>query len=267
MTTQESERVGVAPPRTASTAAASKAYQRRIRRQQSLDGARLTRTGSPIASALSRVPFVAMIILLLAGGIIGVLWLNTMSDAAGLRASQSRLDQMDLSTSIQAANREIATLNDPGVLASQARSRGLVPPGDAAMLEIGKDGKGTVVGTPTPVPAADAPAAAAAAMTTVPTTAVPTTAVPTTKAATTKAPAPATKAPAPKAAAASTSAAARAAAAKTAAARAAAAKAIAAKAAPVKPTAAKSVAAKTTPVKPTTVGRSRQAAVTTGAGQ
>ena len=160
MTAQETELVDRPVGRTATTVAAGKAYERRMRRQQALEGGRLTRTGSPIASALSRVPFVAMIIALLAGGIVAVLWLNTMSDAAGLRATASRLDQLALTAAIQSASREIAASQDPALLAAQAQSLGMVPPADAAILVVGKDGKGTVIGTPTPVRNA-APAMAA----------------------------------------------------------------------------------------------------------
>ena len=47
----------------------AKAYDRRSRREQAVATGRLTRTGSPIAAAMSRVPFVATIILLLAAGV------------------------------------------------------------------------------------------------------------------------------------------------------------------------------------------------------
>ena len=186
MTAQETELVD--RPASRSTVSAGKAYQRRTRRQQAVQGGRLTSTGSPIASALSRVPFVAMIIALLAGGIVGVLWLNTMSDAAGLQATESRLNQMALTAAIQSASRNIAANQDPALLAAQAQSLGMVPPADAAILVVGKDGKGTVIGTPTPVHnAAPALAVAGPATTAAPATspALATTAAP----ATTRAPA------------------------------------------------------------------------------
>jgi len=135
-----------------STKAADKAYERRMRRLSVARSQRLRTTGSPIAAALTRVPFVGLILLLLAGGIVGVLYLNTISDAAGLRASQSRLTQLDLNTKIEADNRDIASLKDPSKLAEGAKALGLVPPGDAAILKIGADGQVTVIGTPAPVP-------------------------------------------------------------------------------------------------------------------
>jgi hypothetical protein len=163
MTAQETEQITVQPSRSPTTRSSVKAYDRRTRRQQALAGRRLTATGSPVAATLSRLPFVAVIILLLAGGIVGVLWLNTMSDAAGLRGSQSKLAQMDLDTQIEAAQKDIAGLKNPALLDSKARALGLVPPGDAAIIVIGPDRKATVLGTPTPVGEPTAPVQPAAA--------------------------------------------------------------------------------------------------------
>jgi hypothetical protein len=142
----------VSAGRITSTRSAAKAYDRRVRRQEQVRGSRLTRTGSPVTAALTRVPFVALVLLLLAGGVVGVLYLNTVSDAAGLRASQSRLAQMDLNTRIEAANMTIAAMKDPARLAAEAKALGLVLPADAAMIQIGPDGKVTVIGKPTVVP-------------------------------------------------------------------------------------------------------------------
>ncbi len=163
MTAQGTEQITVQPSRSPTTRSSVKAYDRRTRRQQALAGRRLTATGSPVAATLSRLPFVAVIILLLAGGIVGVLWLNTMSDAAGLRGSQSKLAQMDLDTQIEAAQKDIAGLKNPALLDSKARALGLVPPGDAAIIVIGPDRKATVLGTPTPVGEPTAPVQPAAA--------------------------------------------------------------------------------------------------------
>jgi hypothetical protein len=153
-----------APGRGAGSAA--KAYERRLRRENTVASARLTRTGSPIAAAMSRVPFVATIILLLAAGIVGVLWLNTMSDATGLKATDSRVRQAAIKTDIEALQRDVNTMRDPARLAAEANKLGLVPAGDSALLVVGADGKGTVIGTPTPVPGQAPPAPAAPATTT-----------------------------------------------------------------------------------------------------
>ncbi|MET3807020.1 hypothetical protein ABIB25_004040 [Nakamurella sp. UYEF19] len=162
MTTQETDRIDGAARSgsTKSTKSSDKAYERRMRRDRALADRRLTRTGSPISSALTRVPFVVLVILLLAGGVVGVLWLNTMSDAVGLRAGSSRLEQAALTAKIQAENRSVQALRDPSVLASEASALGMVPPGDAAILVVDPKGKGSVVGTPSAVPG---PAAAAGA--------------------------------------------------------------------------------------------------------
>ncbi len=248
MTAQQTQRVDPAPARSGSTKSSDKAYQRRIRREQALAGGRLTRTGSPISAALSRVPYVAAIILLLAGGIVGVLWLNTMSDAAGLRATHSRINQMDLTTQIEAADKQISGLQDPARLAAEAANLGLVVPGDVGLLQVGSDGKGTVIGTPTPAPGPAVPATATTAPPAPAGPGVKTTAANTTAANTTAAKTTAVKTTA----------------AKTTAAKTTAAKTTAAKTTAAKTTAAKKTA-KTTPAKATvSPPKSQQAPASTG---
>ena len=170
MTAQETERIDTSeelhPGSRGRSTAAGKAYSRRLRRQQSVTQ-RLTTTGSPITAALTRVPFVALIILLLAGGIVGVLYLNTVSDATGLKASDSRRAQLDLNTQIEGANKDIADLKNPARLAAEAQALGLVPAGDVAILSVGANGVVSIIGTPTPVPM-PAPAAPAVSPTTAP---------------------------------------------------------------------------------------------------
>ena len=273
MTAQETERIDAgstaASPGSRTTAAAGKAYERRMRRSQSVAERRLTTTGSPITSALTRVPFVGLIILLLAGGVVGVLYLNTLSDAAGLRASDSRRTQLDLNTQIEAANKNIADLKNPARLAAEAQALGLVPAGDAAIISVGADGKGSIIGTPTPVPtpAPAAPAALpnAAAATTAPAAAASTAAASATSAAAKPAPAKTTPV---KATPAKTTPA-KATPAKAAAAKTTPAKTTPAKAAPAQAAPAKSTPAKTTPAARTTpkTTTSRPTTPTTGAGQ
>ena len=177
------------------TTSSAKAYERRSRREGAVAG-RLTRTGSPVAAAMSRVPFVATIILLLAGGIVGVLWLNTMSDATGLQATASRIRQADIETDIESLRKDVNTLKDPARLAAQAAQAGMVPAGDSALLQVGADGKGTVIGTPTPVAGPPAQAAALPAATSAAATSAAATSAATTTALTTPAATPSATTPA-----------------------------------------------------------------------
>ncbi|SDP13498.1 hypothetical protein SAMN04515671_3017 [Nakamurella panacisegetis] len=273
MTAQETERIdspsGVVTESPGRSTAAGKAYARRTRRQQPVSQ-RLTATGSPISAALARVPFVALIILLLAGGIVGVLYLNTVSDAAGLQASVSRRAQMDLNTRIEAANKDIADLKNPARLAAEAQALGLVPAGDAAIMSIGADGKVSILGTPTPVPApvAAAPTPAATPSTT-PAASRSTSASSSAPATTTRKTTAPVRSSAPSTAPAKTTAAASTAAkstattaGKTTPAR------TTAKTTPAKTTPAKTTPAKTTPAKTTPVNTTpARATTTTGAGR
>lgn len=181
--------------------ARDKAYQRRARRQereqrQPLQSAppprerrirrdRLTSTGTPIRSAMARVPFVLLVMVLMAGGIVAALTLSTMTDESALQTNRSQQQQVDLRLKIEAAKRDVLSLGSLPRLQQQAVALGLVPAGDAAILVVGPDGKPTVVGTPTPVPGPTPPAtttpvpATTALTTSAPTTSVLTTSVPT----------------------------------------------------------------------------------------
>jgi len=191
-------------------ASARRAYARRQRRTAKMSGSRLLTPGRPVASAMNRAPFVVMLIAILGGGIAAVLWLNTLTDEAGMRTSTSRMSATDLRLVIEAMQRDVAILDATPRIAKAAAKLGMVPAGDAAMLIVDKSGAGSVLGTPSAVPGPPAPTTAAptttsptttaptttAPTTTAPTTAAPTTAAPTTAAATTAAATPTAAVPA-----------------------------------------------------------------------
>jgi len=178
-------------------ASARRAYARRQRRTAKMSGSRLLTPGRPVASAMNRAPFVVMLIAILGGGIAAVLWLNTLTDEAGMRTSTSRMSATDLRLVIEAMQRDVAILDATPRIAKAAAKLGMVPAGDAAMLIVDKSGAGSVLGTPSAVPGPPAPTTTAPT-TTAPTTTAPTTTAPTTTAPTTAAPttaAPTTAAP------------------------------------------------------------------------
>jgi len=178
-------------------ASARRAYARRQRRTAKMSGSRLLTPGRPVASAMNRAPFVVMLIAILGGGIAAVLWLNTLTDEAGMRTSTSRMSATDLRLVIEAMQRDVAILDATPRIAKAAAKLGMVPAGDAAMLIVDKSGAGSVLGTPSAVPGPPAPTTTAPT-TTAPTTTAPTTTAPTTTAPTTTAPttaAPTTAAP------------------------------------------------------------------------
>ena len=61
-----------------------------------------------MTSALNRAPFVVVLIALLAGGIAGVLYLNTITDEAGMRTSSAKSKATDLRLTIESLQRDVA---------------------------------------------------------------------------------------------------------------------------------------------------------------
>ena len=142
------------------TASSRRAYERRQRRTQKITASRLVGPGKPVKSALNRAPFVVVLIALLAGGIAGVLYLNTVTDEAGMRSSTAKSKAIDLRLTIESLQRDVAILDSTPRIAAEASALGMVPAGDSAMLMVDGSGAGSVVGDPTVVPGPAAPAPA-----------------------------------------------------------------------------------------------------------
>ncbi len=113
----------------------------------------LTRAGRPVRSALLRVPFVIALIVVLAVGVGGVLYLNTKIDESGMRTEQAKAASAQLRLEIEALHRSIADLTATPRIAERAEELGLVPVGDAAMLVIKGNGSAKLLGKPAPVDA------------------------------------------------------------------------------------------------------------------
>jgi hypothetical protein len=131
-----------------------------------MTASRLITPGKPVASALNRAPFVVLLIALLGAGIAGVLYLNTMTDEAGMRTSTAKIATTDLRLQIESLQRDVALLDATPRIADAASKLGMVPAGDSAMLMINGAGQGSVVGEPSqvqgpppPPPAPSTPAA------------------------------------------------------------------------------------------------------------
>ncbi|MEO7124770.1 MAG: hypothetical protein ABI382_10105 [Nakamurella sp.] len=135
------------------TRAAERARARRDRRQLKSTPARVAGAGRPVRSALARVPFVIALIVVLAIGVGGVLYLNTKIDESGIRAEQARSTTAQLRLNIEELTRTAADLNATPRLAAEAQVLGLVPSGDAAIMSIDANGTMTLLGTPTPAKA------------------------------------------------------------------------------------------------------------------
>ena len=83
-----------------------------------------------------RVPFVALVSLLLLGGVIGLLLFNTSMQQASFAATALQ-DQADtLAARQQTLRMEIDNLRDPQRLAIQAKALGMVPATGAAFIHL-----------------------------------------------------------------------------------------------------------------------------------
>ncbi|MEU1467680.1 cell division protein FtsL [Streptomyces sp. NPDC005761] len=112
-------------------------------------------------SNAARTPFVLLVVLLLGGGLISLLLLNSALNEGSFRLSELKKRTTDLTDDQQALQRDVDSASEPDALARRARELGMVPGGSPAFL--GPDGK--VRGVPSPASAA-------------PTTAAPTSQVP-----------------------------------------------------------------------------------------
>ncbi|HEY7812375.1 MAG TPA: hypothetical protein VIC62_04010 [Nakamurella sp.] len=160
---------------SATTASSRRAYERRIRRRQKMSDDRLVRPGRTVSrTAFNRAPFVIALIVLLGLGVTAVLWLNTLTDEAGMRTSTAKSKTTDLRLTIEQLRRDVAMLDATPRIADQAKALGMVQAGDSAMLIVDGSGTGTVVGEPSavaapaPPPAPTSGAAPAAAPSPVP---------------------------------------------------------------------------------------------------
>jgi hypothetical protein len=105
----------------------------------------------------ARAPFVLLVVVLLAGGLIGLLVLNSALSEGSFRKDDLQRGTKSLTDEEQALQRDIDAYAAPDALQRRARELGMVPGGDPAFL----DPDGTVKGVPSP--AADLEPAAARA--------------------------------------------------------------------------------------------------------
>ncbi|MFI1418058.1 septum formation initiator family protein [Streptomyces sp. NPDC020731] len=112
--------------------------------------ARLLPTGRAQAA---RTPFVLLVVVLLGGGLIGLLVLNSALSEGAFQLDDLQRETKNLTDEEQALQRDIDAYSAPDALQRRARELGMVPGGDPAFL--GTDGK--VKGVPGAVSAARAP--------------------------------------------------------------------------------------------------------------
>ncbi|HVM26528.1 MAG TPA: hypothetical protein VM433_02535 [Mycobacteriales bacterium] len=88
------------------------------------------RTGAP------RAPFVTLVVLLLAGGLLGLLAVNTVLAQDAFRLHALSAEGKALADREQVLEREVETLRTPRNLAARARALGMVPAGSPAFLRL-----------------------------------------------------------------------------------------------------------------------------------
>ncbi|MEU2419846.1 septum formation initiator family protein [Streptomyces sp. NPDC007851] len=94
----------------------------------------------------ARTPFVLLVVLLLGGGLIGLLVLNSALSEGSFKLDDLQKKTKNLTDEEQALQRDIDAYSAPDALQRRARELGMVPGGDPVFL----DPDGTVKGVPSP---------------------------------------------------------------------------------------------------------------------
>lgn len=106
--------------------------------------ARLARLLPQGPSQAARTPFVLLVVLLLGGGLITLLILNSSLNEGSFQLSELKKETKDLTEEEQELQRDVDGYAEPDALQRRARELGMVPGGDPAFL----DPDGTVRGIP-----------------------------------------------------------------------------------------------------------------------
>jgi cell division protein FtsB len=106
--------------------------------------ARLARLLPAGGGHAARTPFVLLVVLLLGGGLIGLLVLNSALSEGSFRLDDLQRDTKSLTDEEQALQRDVDTYSAPDALQRRARELGMVPGGDPAFLNP----DGSVKGVP-----------------------------------------------------------------------------------------------------------------------
>lgn len=114
--------------------------------------ARLARLFPAGRARAARTPFVLLVVLLLGGGLIGLLVLNSALSEGSFQLDDLQKQTQNLTDEEQALQRDIDAYSAPDALQRRARELGMVPGGDPAFLNPDGSVKG-VPGPASPEPA------------------------------------------------------------------------------------------------------------------
>lgn len=89
-------------------------------------------------ASTGRVPFVLLIVSLLAAGLIGLLLLNVALAKDSYRLHELQQDTSLLTEEKQALEQRVASESAPSALAEKAEAQGMVPAGERAYLDLSK---------------------------------------------------------------------------------------------------------------------------------
>ncbi|MGW6934887.1 hypothetical protein ACWGE0_32825 [Lentzea sp. NPDC054927] len=126
------------------TAGAERAYARRAQRAQNLRNG----TASPQQKAVSKAPFVVLVMLVLGAGVAGIMYFSTQAAADTYRLQEARAEAEKLTLQMEQLRREVALLESPTDLARRAGEMGLVEPSNPARLRQNPDGTVEEFGKP-----------------------------------------------------------------------------------------------------------------------
>ncbi|MFV2118349.1 FtsB family cell division protein [Streptomyces sp. Act-28] len=113
--------------------------------------ARLARFVPSGPRTAARTPFVLLVVVLLGGGLIGLLLLNTSLSQGSFKLTELKKRTTELTDEEQALQRDVDARSAPDALERRARELGMVPGGSPVFLEP----DGTVRGLPGPAPTPD----------------------------------------------------------------------------------------------------------------
>ncbi|MDT9681546.1 cell division protein FtsL [Streptomyces sp. TRM76323] len=106
--------------------------------------ARLARFVPSGPNTAARTPFVLLVVVLLGGGLIGLLLLNTSLSQGSFKLTELKRKTTELTDEEQALQRDVDARSAPDALERRARELGMVPGGSPVFLEP----DGTVRGLP-----------------------------------------------------------------------------------------------------------------------
>ncbi|WP_130346240.1 septum formation initiator [Herbihabitans rhizosphaerae] len=142
------------PARRTRSAAAERAYAKRAQR---MGEAPAVKAKAETRRAGSKVPFVVLIMGLLAVGVVSTLWLSTQAVADSYRLDQAKTAATNLAERAERLRREVAQLDSAQALSERAKAQGMIPANDPARMVVRPDGSISVVGDAKPVRPAPPP--------------------------------------------------------------------------------------------------------------